>query len=79
MAVETHTGIRYMVHRHRGCTYGAKLRVTADAGGHRSFERATGMATIAGHIGVCTIKFKPGTEVIECLLCVHIRRGGQHK
>ena len=79
MAVDTHAGVRYMVNRHCGCTHGTELRVTADAGGHRSFERTTGMATITGHIGVCAIKLEPGTEMIERILCVHIRRSSQQK
>lgn len=79
MAVETHAGIRYMVNRHCGCTHGAKLRVTADAGGNSSFERATGMATITCHIGVCAIKLEPGTEMIERVLCLYIRRGSQQE
>jgi hypothetical protein len=37
------------------------------------------MATITGHIGVCAIKLEPGTEMIERVLCVHIRRGSQQK
>lgn len=77
MAVETHTRISYMINRHCGCTHDAKTRVTTDAGRHRSFKCTARMATIAGYVCVCAIKLEPGAEVIERVLCLYIRCGGQ--
>ena len=75
MAVCTDLRTRNMIHRPRGRLHGANRGVTTDTSRIRALERAAGMASITTYIGMCTVKLKPGAEMIEWCLCRCGRKG----
>ena len=72
-------GIRrgQVIHRLGGGEHGTVLGVAADAVDGRTLERAVGVASVAGHVGVRAVQVETRTEVVERHLSV--RRRGQEE
>ena len=75
VAVCTDLGTRNMIHRPYSGLHGANRGVTTDTSRIRALKRASGMASITTHIGMCTVKLKSGAEMIEWRLCRCSRKG----
>lgn len=56
----------------RGCPYEAAFRVTTGTGKIGRAEGAAYVTVLASHIGMRTIEYEAGTEVIKCCLCVTV-------
>jgi hypothetical protein len=69
VAVCTDLGTRNVIHGPYSGLHGANGGMTTDTGRIRALKRSPGMASITTHIGMCTVKLKPGAEMIEWRLC----------
>ena len=72
MAVATDLRTRNMIDRSCSRLNGADRGMATYTSWTRALELGAGMTAITGHVGMCTVKLKPGAEMVERLLC---RRG----
>lgn len=69
MAVGTNLCTGDVIDGFQSCLHGANRGMAAYTGRTRALKPGAGMTAITGHVDMCTVKLKPGAEMVERLLC----------